>query len=310
LLCIIGVIYFIHQLTANSSFNNYLYVGILIIAGVYSNLGFILVLPGLFTYFLIKYKNYNWHHIAKYIIVVPIAALCILLAVPLFATHGFEGFQLPSAGNSYWQLLTQGCNKIGYYFTGYRHAWFIPVLFLTINAILYFKNKSNILLLTLCQLLVALISTIILGGFAYERLYTYLAPIIVIVITYALQNINIKNISIVLTLSIISLFGFQKHFLFWWNIDIDKAINTASQQLINKNISNIQLDYHYAKPALLYNYTQAHKPINCVSTDTMSISYSNNVLEAQAIISNTEQGKAYPNYQCDTIGGIICIWYR
>jgi hypothetical protein len=304
----ISMLCFLKIITTAYNKKYFVYLALANALGIFSNITFVYPMLG-FIVFSIIFSMYTQHFFTIFIKtwVASIAASLVLIVVPVFLLKGFQ--PLSAVGLQpvvdVWGNIQLGFQMLSYYFTGHLYASFIWIALIIVSAILFFKTKQPLLLLCLVQFVVSIIIYALQGSHLFERLFTYLVPFVALGILFLFQYLftNIKPNNyisgfIALLFLVANVYQFKHHFLFNWNIGIDKACTKTAQYLVAHNVDSVYSFYVYPKPCLEYFYHKAGKPIHIALSNAGAVSYVpyDSNYKYKVIISATEDSLHFKNY--------------
>lgn len=299
----------------------FFYLALATALGVFSNITYVYPMLGFIIYStIIAINNKALLRLFLKTWLASIMASFVLLLVPVFLLKGFQ--PLSAVGLqpvvNVWGNIQLGFKMLSYYFSGHLFASFIWVVLIVITALLLFKSKQKLLLLCLVQFVLSIIIYALQGPHLFERLFTYLVPFVALSMLYVFQylfqylknNLAISG-SVAFLFLLVNVYQFKHHFLFNWNIGIDKACTKTAQFLLANNIDSVYSFYVYPKPCIEYYYNKAGLPISIMLNSQGSVSYTtyDSSYRYKAIISATEDSLQFKNYTTISIDNWVNVNY-
>jgi hypothetical protein len=207
-----------------------------------------------------------------------IILVLILISIPLIMFNGIKPLlAVVSKSASYLYTLEESPNMLVYYFSSFRKLGFVLYLIIALLLFTYYKNKQKNILFYTIALFIPVLACMLQQQILFERIFTYLTPIVAICFTIIISKfIKNQNVHIIIALVFLScnIYLFKQHFLFQWNVPLDKAVLKTANILLEKNIDSVYLFDNYAKPGLEFYYAEAGKKLQVQMNSSASIDYS------------------------------------
>ncbi len=309
-------LYTFFQLLKKNNLKYYIYFGVAIVFAIYSNVFMAYTAAAwlILGFYFLKNK--------KAVLLVSIFTIVIigaLLYTPIVLLKGNKLYNTGYTGGLNLQYSIMHCaNTISYYFTGIKNIGWWYIIIIGLSTLYAFVKKNTLYTICVLQVIVPFIVFSIQPQLQYERLYTYLivfiTPIVAILLTDFYKLLKIYHTNVYIVSSIVYIIGsaiiFNKHTLFTWSKQLDKASYHTAQYLLANKIDSIYTFTFYPSPIIELVYTQNNKSIVQLKPEITSIQYApfDSTIKYQAIITKLEDSMRFTNYTPTIIDSCIIVW--